>query len=1030
MSKFTDKFICRPVLASVISLFFVVLGVRAYLTLEVRQYPQMTNTLITVSTTYAGASAQLVEGFITKLIEESVAGAQGIDYLESESYMGSSTVNVYIKTNFDPNVAFTDVNALVQSQINLLPAGSQNPTVTKKTGSSTATMYVSLKSESIDSAALSDYILRVVEPKFFTVPGIASVTVLGGSWFSMRIWMNAAKMAAYKVSMAEVRDALAYNDVQSAAGTMKGEYVQMDIRAKTDTVNPKEFGDIVVKHEGNTIVRLRDVANIDLGKEQYNSQVIEENKPVVAIAVFPQPDANTLDISNGIKAILPEMKAALPSTIQMDITYDSSMFVQAAIADVLDALWEAVVIVMIVILLFLGSFRSIVIPIITIPLSLIGTMFIMQCLGYSINLMTLLAFVIAVSLVVDDAIVVMENIYRHMEEGENPFNAAIKGAREIAYPVVVMTFTLIVVYIPIGMMGGITGSLFKEFAFTLASTVLISGILALTLSPMMCAKIITEETMNQKTVVYVDKVFHRFRLKYQRALSHTLNFKYLMMILGFFIMANCVYFFMHSQSELAPQEDQGVIFGFGYAPQYATIDYDAAFVKKMGDAMDAVPKSKTWLIASGIGQVSDIIGVSVLKPWDQRPNVGANMVQMKMQQDFSANPGLFLVAAQPPSLPTGGKGFPISFEVVSQKPIAQIYPYAIQLMQAAIKSGLFMMIQPQVFLSRPQLVMHIDKSKAGLLGITMAQINTMLSTAMSGNYINYFNLQTKGYQVIPQVQRRFRLTPKLIGQMRIATASGNLIPLSTIVHFTQQVIPNIYTRFQQQNSVQLGGVMAPGHAMGEGLQFLVQKAKEIFPKDIGYDTSGQTRQFVQEGDTLVIAFALAIIIIFLVLSAQFESFRDPLIILISVPMSVFGAMLPIYLGIATVNIYTEVGMLTLIGLISKHGILIVQFANDLRIEKGMSKLEAIVEAAGIRLRPVLMTTAAMVFGMLPLVFATGAGAVANSNIGMTISCGMLIGTCFTLFVLPAFYLILSGEHFQMPVLHDDDDAALEDKRDD
>lgn len=1025
MNKFTDKFICRPVLASVISLFFVVLGLRAYMELDVRQYPEMTNTLIEVTTTYPGASAALVEGFITKLFESSVAGAQGVDYITSSSYMGTSTIDVYIKTNFDPNVAFTDVNALVQSQVDLLPAASQLPTVTKKTGSSTATMYIGMKGKNINSAAISDYILRVIQPKFFTVSGISSIDVMGGSWFSMRIWTNTEKMAAYNVSMGDIKTALADNDVQSAAGTMKGDYIQIDIRAETDTVNPEEFGNIVVKNVGNTLVRLKDVATIDLGKQNYdtNSVVMSNNEPMVIIALYPQPDANTLDISNGINAMLPDVKAALPASMELVPLYDSSVFVVAAIDDVLAALWEAVVIVMVIILLFLGSLRSILIPIITIPLSLIGTLFVMQLLGYSINLMTLLAFVIAVSLVVDDAIVVMENIYRHMEEGKSPFDSAIIGAREIAYPVVVMTFTLIVVYVPIGMMTGITGSLFKEFAFTLAATVLISGILALTLSPMMCSRIITQKTMQQKAVVFVDKVFHGFRMKYQRALSYVLQFKYIVAIVGLFIMANCVFFFMNSQSELAPQEDQGVIFVFGFAPQYASVDYDLAFTKSLGSQMAQIPQQQNSMVASGIAQVSDIIGVEVLIPWDKRPNASATLIQQKLQQQLSKNPGLLLAAAQPPSLPTGGKGFPISFQVVSQKPIAEIYPFAMELMLAAKKSGLFEVIQPSVFMSRPQLKMKIDKSKAGLLGITMSDVNTTLSTAMSGNFINFFDLQTKGYRVIPQVQRRFRLNPALIGRIRIPTSDGTLIPLSTFASFSTEVIPSVYTRFQQQDSVELTGTMMPGHSMGEGLNFLISKSKEIFPKGVNYDTSGQTRQFLQEGDTLVIAFALAIIIIFLVLSAQFESFRDPIVILISVPMSVFGAMLPIYFGLATINIYTEVGMLTLIGLISKHGILIVQFANDLMKEKEITKFDAIVEATGIRLRPVLMTTAAMVFGMLPLVFSTGAGAVANSNIGMVISCGMLIGTCFTLFVLPAFYLLLSGNHFEQPELPED--APLE-----
>lgn len=1021
MKRFTDIFVCRPVLASVISLFFIVLGFRAYLDMQVRQYPQMTNTKITITTTYPGASADVIEGFITKRLEQSVAGAEGVDYISSTSVMGMSTIEVYVKNDFDPNVAFTDVNALVQSQVSGLPSGSQLPTIVKQTGSSTATMYIDFESNELNSAAVSDYLLRVIKPKLFTVSGISSIEVLGGSWFSMRIWLNSAKMAAYHITMEDVRTALTTNNVQSAAGTMKGDYVQVDIQAKTDTASAEEFEEIIIKKVDGALIHLKDIAKVDLGKENYdtNSMVLSNKKPVVIVAVYPGPEANTLDISAGVNALLPEIEANLPDAINLHLMYDSSQFVHAAIDDVLSALWEAAVIVMIVILLFLGAFRSIIIPVITIPLSLAGTFFVMQLLGYSINLMTLLAFVVAVSLVVDDAIVVMENIYRHLEEGESAFKAALHGAREIAFPVIVMTFTLLVVYLPIGMMGGVTGSLFREFAFTLAATVLISGVLALTLSPMMCSKIIDENTIKLKMVQYVDKLFHSFRQTYQRVLASVLNYKYWLLFLGLFVMANSAYFFMQSQSELAPQEDQGVIFAFGTAPQYASLDYDIAFAKPVADVMESIPERKDSLLGIGIGEVSSLIGVEVLKDWDERPNVSASQIQYTLQKEFAKNAGFMLGVSQPPALPTGGKGFPVSFHVVGAAPIEDIYMHALALMQEAKKSGLFAMIYPDVFMSRPQLVIHVDRAKAAMLGISMADINTTLATAMGGNYTNYFNLQKKAYKVIPQVQRRFRLTPELIGQMRIATDSGKLVPLSSVVTFSRTVIANHYSRFQQQNSVALLGVMMPGHTLGEGLDFLMNKANEILPKGVHYDTSGSSRQYLQEGNALLVAFALAIIIIFLVLGAQFESFRDPLIILISVPMSVFGAMLPIYFGLASINVYTEVGMLTLIGLISKHGILIVQFANNLRAEKGMSKLDAIIEASATRLRPILMTTAAMVFGMLPLVFSSGAGAVSSSNIGMVISCGMLVGTCFTLFVLPAFYLLLSGEHKPLPEVGDD-----------
>lgn len=1002
--RFTDLFIQRPVLATVVSLLIFLFGLNALSKMQIRQFPRMDNTVITVTTSYPGASSELIAGFITTPLEAAIASAEGIDYMTSSSTQGISTISLTIRLNFDSQVAFTDVMSKVQQTLNQLPPESQQPVILKSSDVATPLMYISLDSEDMSAQQITDYATRVVKPQFETVDGVSKADILGAATYSMRIFLDPIKMAALQVTPAEIHTVLANNNFLTAAGSVKAEYVKFNISARTDLNSAEEFSQLIIRSDKSSIVRLRDVGKVILGSENYDSSVTFNGKKAILLAITPTPSANPLTVISNLRSLFPSLTKDFPPSLHGSIVYDATTFIRSSIKEVMTTIGEAGLIVIVVIFLFLGSIRSVLIPIVTIPLSLIGVCTLMMALGYSINLLTLLAFVLAIGLVVDDAIVVVENVHRHIEEGKTSFQAAIQGAREIAIPVIAMTITLAAVYTPIGFMGGLTGALFKEFAFTLACAVIISGIVALTLSPMMCSKILGSSSSNQRFTVWIDSLFHRLKVRYQRVLHGLLNTPAIMLLFAAAVLLVLPFLYTHTPQETAPEEDQGFFFITGIAPPSATLEYIEAYTQSYGTIFQSFPATQDYIV---VNNAQPIAGM-VLKPWGERKDQFS--LKEPLQNALDKIPGLQSFAIIPPALPGGGNGTPVQFVIKTTNDFQTLLEVSNALIQKAQRSGLFIYIDNSLKFNQPEISLQINRSKASDLGLDMQAIGASLTGALSGNYVNYFNLQGRSYQVIPQLDRRFRLTPKQLGEMYVRAANGTMVPLSTVAEPTSEIRPNAATHFQQLNAATIQAVMMPGKTLGEGLAFLQEQATQTLPKGFSTDYGGQSRQFIQEGNALILAFFLSIIVIFLVLSAQYESFRDPLIILISVPMSICGALIPLNLGAATINIYTQVGLITLIGLVCKHGILIVDFANHLQRETNLDRRAAVEEAAGIRLRPILMTTAAMVFGVFPLLIASGAGAVSRFDIGIVIATGLLIGTGFTLFMVPTMYYYLAADH--------------------
>lgn len=1006
--NFTDLFIKRPVLATVISLLIFIIGLRAIGGLAVREYPKMENTVITVTTAYPGASAKLIQGFITTPIEKAIAGADGIDYVTAQSMQGVSTIKANIILNFDPNKAFTSIMAKVAEVKNQLPKEAQDPVIQKDTGSTVALMYIGFNSTQLSPEQITDYITRVVQPKLETIPGVAEAQILGDKTFAMRIWLKPERMAALNITPSDIANALQSKNFQTAAGKTKGEYVAYDISAATDLHTAAQFRNIVIKSEANSLVHLGDVANVELGSQNYDSSVTFNGKQAIFVAITATPTSNPLTVIGQVHKTLPQLTQNYPPGLHSKVVYDATDYIRSSIHEVIKTIAEAALIVILVIFLFLGSLRAVLIPVVTIPLSLIGVCSFMLLLGYSINLLTLLAMVLAIGLVVDDAIVVVENIHRHIEEGTPAFQAALKGAREIATPIISMTVTLAAVYAPIGFMQGITGTLFKEFAFTLASAVIISGVIALTLSPMMCSKLLTAEMQKNRLVHFLDLKFDSLKNRYQKWLHGSLNYRPVTLVLIVTVLISCFFLYVLTPKELAPEEDQSVLFVSSTAPEYANIDYVEKFTAQFNQIFKKVPQIQDYFVVNGMGAVNSVIAGVILKPWDQRDISQKKLtpiINKKLQQVAGLNTVVFPL----PSLPTGGNGLPIQFVITSTGSYQLLYQLAQKITAAAKKSGMFLFVDNSLKFNKPEIDVKIDRNKAADLGVDIQDLGTTLATAMSGGYINYFSMEGRSYQVIPQLKRKYRNDPEQLNNLYVHTASGETVPLSTLVTLQHGVQPNSLTQFNQLNSATIQGLPMIGKTIGEALTYLQQQAQQTLPKGVTYNYAGQSRQFMQEGGALIITFFFALIIIFLVLAAQFESFTDPLIILISVPMSICGALIFMNIGLATVNIYTQVGLITLIGLISKHGILMVDFANKLQVQENLSIRAAIEKAASVRLRPILMTTAAMVLGVVPLLLASGAGAVSRFDIGLVIASGMLIGTCFTLFVVPAMYTFIATE---------------------
>lgn len=1014
--SFTDLFVRRPVLSTVVSLLILLIGLQAAFSLQIRQYPEISSTTITVTTAYPGANADVIKGFITTQIEQAVASTEGIDTLVSTSKQDVSTVTLNLKLNADPDRAATDVLSKVNQVRDLLPDAASDPVVTKQTGEGFALMYLSFNSDEMSPPQITDYITRVVQPKLQTVDGVANAQILGGQEFAMRIWLDPVRMAAFGVTPVDVASAISENNFTSAAGEIKGDFVQASINAETSLESAEEFANLVVSTRGETLIRISDIAEVALGPQGASSSSAFDGKKAVFIGIFSTPTANPLTVISDIRDLFPEIQRDLPASMTADIAYDSTEFIRASIDEVVSTLIEAALIVIVVIFLFLGNLRATLIPIITIPLSLIGVLVVLQMLGFSINLLTLLALVLAIGLVVDDAIVVVENIYRHIEDGMEPFDAALRGAREIAMPVVTMTVTLAAVYTPIALVSGLTGALFREFALTLAGAVFVSGIVALTLSPMMCAQLLNAKSNDGRFAQFIDKFFGRLQESFRSRLSKTLNFRAMTVLILVGVIGITGLLFLATPNELAPQEDQGIVFSIVQAPESTNLNYLEATTDRLADQILPIPEVAHVFAINGSPSVNAAFAGFLLKPWGEREKSAAQVLG-ELGPSFAEDPTAQIIAFQPPPLPGSTGGTPVQFVVTTTNDFTELAEVVQDLQRAAQQSGLFLFTDSDLKFNSPQIQVDVDADKANLLGISMQDIGISLATLLGGNDVNFFNLYGRSYEVIPQVPRDFRLTTDWLSRYHVRTASGELIPLSSVTTISESVQPNALTSFQQLNSATVSGVPFPGRTLGDTLDFLRTTATESFPAGYTFDYQGQSRQLVQEGNTLMIAFVFALIVIYLVLAAQFESFRDPFIILIALPTSMFGALLPVYIlsttGMTSINIYTQIGLVTLIGLISKHGILMVEFANKMQEEQGVTRREAIEEAAAVRLRPILMTTASMVVAMVPLLIATGAGASSRFGIGLVIAAGMTIGTMFTLFVTPAIYTLVARDRSGM-----------------
>jgi multidrug efflux pump len=1019
---FTDLFIRRPVLASVVSLLILVLGLRAALSLSVRQYPVTQNAVVTVSTTYFGADPALVAGFITTPLENSIAQANGIDYLTSTSTQGSSNITATLRLNYESSRALTEINTRVNAVLNQLPTGTQQPVITVTVGDTIDSMYIGFSSPPVpgtnrnvlETNQITDYLIRVAQPKIQAVEGVQTAEILGKRQFALRAWLDPKRMAALGVTGTDVSNALANNDFISAVGRTQGQMVTINLLADTGLHSVEQFKNLVVKSQNNANVRLGDVANLTLGSEDYDSAVGFDGKVAVYIGIKVAPNANLLTVIDNVRKVFPSIQQELPEGLDGAIVYDATKFVNSSINEVISTLVKTLLIVTVVIFLFLGSFRSVLIPVIAMPLSLIGTFFVMLMFGYTINLLTLLALVLAIGLVVDDAIIVVENVNRHIEDGKTTLEASLLGARELVGPIIAMTVVLVAVYLPIGFTGGLTGALFTEFAFTLAGAVTVSAIVALTLSPMMCSKFLLphDKDGGSRLVQFIDRQFNRVRHFYEATLSEVLGFLVPTAIFAAIALVSVFFLYAGSKAELTPQEDQGIVIAFATTAPNATLEQTQLNSRQIFNIFKTKPEMDHVFQLDGLAGLNSSIAGIVLKPWDERKK-SANQIQTELQGDFSHIAGARIAAFQPPSLPGGGGGLPIQFVITTTDSYDRLNQVAQDFQTQAQASGMFIFLDNDLKFDKPQSTVEFDRDKTALLGLSMKDVGNSLGSMLGGGYVNYFSLAGRSYRVIPQVMQKDRLNADQLKDYYVNTKSGASIPISTIASLKDSVVPESLNHFQQLNSATISGVQMPGVAGGDALDKMEEIAAKVLPQGYSVDFGGQSRQLKQESSAFTYIIIFALIMIFLALAAQFESFRDPLIVLISVPMSICGAMVFIDLGVhgASLNIYTKVGLVTLVGLISKHGILIVQFANDQQRE-GYSKFDAIVRAAAIRLRPILMTTAAMVLGVVPLVFASGAGAAGRFSMGLVIMTGISIGTLFTLFVVPAIYMLLAADHHE------------------
>ncbi|MCK3658227.1 transporter [Pasteurellaceae bacterium Pebbles2] len=1019
--KFTDIFIRRPILAISISLLIVILGLQAISKLTVREYPKMTTTVISVSTAYPGADANLIQAFVTSKLEEAIAQADNIDYMSSSSSPSSSSITVKMKLNTDPNGALADILAKVNSVRSALPSGIEDPTITSSTGGS-GIMYISFTSNKLDASQVTDYIQRVVKPQLFTVQGVAKVDIFGAAEYAMRIWLDPQKLAAQNLSAPQIMSALSSNNVQTAAGNSNGYYTVYKNKVETTTKSINELGNVIVYSQGEKLVRLRDVADIELNKESDNSRATANGAEAVVLAISPTSEANPLTVAADIRPLFEQIKAGLPDSVNANILYDRTVAINSSINDVISTIVEAVVIVLVVIMLFIGSLRAILIPIVTIPISLIGVIFLLQIFGFSINLMTLLALILAIGLVVDDAIVVLENVDRHIKEGETPFRAAIIGTREIAVPVISMTIALVAVYSPMALMDGITGTLFKEFALTLAGAVFISGIIALTLSPMMSSKMLKHES--SKFEDRINRTLTKLTNFYAYVLALVMKSRKLMLVFAIIIFGTLPSLFNSLSSELTPTEDKGAFLGMATAPSNVNVDYIQQAAKQYEKLLDDLPERQYSQVIAGAPSSNRALIITTLKDWKERSR-SQSAIMADLNAKAASIPELSISGFAFPEVDTGEQGPPVGFVISSASGGKALAEVAGDFLQKMKSSGMFVYTSLDLQYDTAQMLITVDKEKAGTYGITMQQISNTLGSYLSAATITRVDIDGRAYKIISQVKRDQRLSPESFRNYYINAADGTSVPLSSLLTVSLEPQPTSLARFSQLNSATISAVPSPTSTTGDAIEWLKTAAQDL-PQGYQYDFKGEARQLVQEGNSLTTTFILAVIIIFLVLAIQFESIRDPLVILVSVPLAISGALivlniLSLLTGMkianfagTTLNIYSQVGLITLVGLITKHGILMCEVAKEEQLLHGKSRIDAIMTAARLRLRPILMTTAAMIAGLIPLLYASGAGAVMRFSMGIVIVAGLAIGTLFTLFVLPVIYSFLATQHKPLP----------------
>lgn len=1005
--NFTDVFVRRPVLATVLSLLILLLGLRSIGLLEVREYPRTERAVVTVRTAYPGAEAELVQSFITAPLQRAISEANGLDYVLSESRQGVSIIEAVMELNYDGNAAVAEVQAKVGSQRNNIPSEALDPVIDVTTEQGWSLMYISFSSESMRASQITDYLMRGVIPRIQAIGGVARAQVMGDQQLAMRIWLDPQRMSAQNVTAAEVRAALQRENVQAGVGQTQDDLLQVNLSAATDVSSVEAFEQLVVRADGEALVRLQDVADVELDARNLDIVSWESGEPTTMVSIETGPGANPIDVSRAVRALLPDIESQLPPNLTMTLTHDGSEFIEDSIAEVYRTIFEAVGIVLLLIFIALGSARAAVVPALSVPLSLIGGLFLMLLMGFSLNLLTLLAMLLAIGLVVDDAIIVVENVHRHMVAGKSRLDAALTGARELALPIVAMTTTLLAVYAPIGFMGGLVGIVFTEFAFSLAAAVLVSGIVALTFSPMLASRVLKTTDEQGRFEGAVERFFERLANGYRRLLHRSLDFRPVTYYVAAVVLVGIYFMFATSQTEFAPAEDRQAINIRMTAPHTATLEYTKAHTERLVELFETIPEyARSFLMLGGGGTPATTFGGFRLPPVSERERSQME-VHPELQRLVNQVPGVEVGAFAFPALPGAAAGAPVQFVIRGDQDYRELDRVAGELTSEAMASGRFLFVNKSSEMAMPQVRIQVDRDRASDLGINMAELGTTLSTLLGEGHVNRFSLAGRSYEVIPQAARTFRPSTEALHDYHVRARDGSLVPLSAFVRFEHRVEPTERKELDQLNSVTLNAVPMPGVSLGEALAFFEERADAQFPRELSYDYLGESRQFRQQGSALVVTFFLSLVVIYLVLAAQFESWRDPLIILMAVPMSIAGALIFLSLGFATLNLYTQVGLITLIGLVAKNGILIVDFANRMRDEQGLELREAVEAASAVRLRPILMTTVAMLVAMVPLLLATGPGAVSRFHIGLVVFTGLGIGTLFTLFVVPAFYVLLA-----------------------